>query len=1116
MKKILLLLVLVLALCVMGVQAAEIVWFDGQQPITYCVPKKVEPVVKVALELWKSDMQQVTGLESVINNASKAKIILRQSKKLPEDGFRISVKNGQIIIEGSNGRGMAYGLLELSRMAGVSPWVWWGDVVPEKKARLTMDEDFVTEQSPSVAYRGIFLNDEDWSLRPWSYLNYEPGDKGHIGPKTYKKIFQLLLRLRANAIWPAMHTGTTAFFKIPGAKAMADSCGIVIGTSHCEPLLRNNVDEWDVKQRGAFNYKTNREQVQQYWIERLQEVSQSKDNMFTIGMRGIHDGSMEGYKTTQEKLEGLQQVIDDQQELLHKYIGAPEKQMQVFVPYKEVLELYQKGLKVPDYVTLMWCDDNYGYMTRLSNAEEQQRQGGGGVYYHLSYWGRPHDYLWLTTTQPGLIYNEMREAYDHNVRKLWIVNVHDPKVAGYDLELFLDMAWNIDCVSGETLNNHLKSWLCRQFGNQAGERLFPVMHEFYRLCGERRPEFMGYTQVELDKKKYNRGLSPVSEVPLTAIEVANRLSAFEQLKANVIAIRPHVRQDLADAFFAAIEYPVFATAAMNRKILSNSVESHRAYEEIQALTKRYNEMNGGKWRYLMDAAPRQLPVFEDVRASLMKQGDVSSFINACDYAEASEGVKTIQMLGHSMNAVALPKDGRLVYRFEVEKAGDYTLQTALIPTQPNDNCDLRYSVSIDGGEPTVFSLKEPFRSEEWKQNVLRGQALREQRVHLSAGQHTLTIRALDAHIVFDQFSCVAEELPRMADGIIDTTDANSLGLPQSEHVKTIHIFSSKEKGDHYANGVVMVAFKNQLYCMWQSSLRDEDSDDTKVVYSTSSDDGMTWSKSKIFAVATDEYYCTSGGWLVNGDTLTAFIDIWEKGLEPRGGRTCYITTTDGKHWSSPNSVTMANGEPMKGVLEQDPYKLPDGRIIGAAHFMPGLHVCPVYTDDVTGHSGWKKAVFQSEDKGKQSRELEPSQYVREDGTVVMIFRDQSSSFRKLASVSKDRGKSWSKPEQTNIPDARTKQCAGNLPDGTSYMVCCPVNDKTRWPLVLLTSRDGKTFDKALLLRSGDSTDLPQRRYEGKYKTLGYSYPKAMVHNGKIYVGYSTNKEDVDCTIIPIE
>ena len=766
---------------------ALVVWFDGVHPISYQVPKKAEPVLTIALEMWKDDMQQVTGMMPVATQKAKVQVV--QNKSLPADGFRIYVKGGQIIVEGSNGRGMAYGLLELSRMAGVSPWVWWGDVVPEKKTCLTINEDFVTEQHPSVEYRGIFLNDEDWSLRPWSSKTFDPSPNTHhptsntqhptpntqIGPQTYKKIFQLLLRLRANAIWPAMHPGTTAFFKTPGAKTMADSCGIIIGTSHCEPLLRNNVDEWDAKVRGAFNYKTNREQVQKYWIERLQEVRHSKNNMFTIGMRGIHDGSMEGYKTMDEKLEGLQQVINDQQQLLRKYIGAPEKQMQVFVPYKEVLELYQKGLQVPDHVTLMWCDDNYGYITRLSDSIEQQRQGGGGVYYHLSYWGRPHDYLWLTTTQPGLIYNEMREAYDHHVRKLWIVNVHDPKVAGYDLELFLDMAWNIDCVDGSTLNEHYRAWLCRQFGPEAGQRLFPVMHEFYRLCGERRPEFMGYTQVELDKKKYNRGLSPVAEVPLTAIEAANRLSAFEHLKADIIAIRPYVRPELEDAFFAAVEYPVFAAAAMNTKIL-DSRNSHRAFEEIQSLTRRYNEMNGGKWRYLMDAAPRELPVFGDVHADLLPLTIDHSPLtihqhpspithhptpithhptpithHACDFAEASPGTRIIQMLGHSMNAVALQKDGWLTYRFVVETEGDYVLQTALIPTQPNDNGDLRYGVSIDGGEPVVFNLKEPFRSEGWKQNVLRGQALREQKVHLSAGQHTLTIRALDAHIVVDQW-----------------------------------------------------------------------------------------------------------------------------------------------------------------------------------------------------------------------------------------------------------------------------------------------------------------------------------------------------------------------------
>lgn len=355
-------------------------------------------------------------------------------------------------------------------------------------------------------------------------------------PKNVEPVVEiaLLLRLRANAIWPAMHEGTTAFFKTPGAKAMADSCGIVIGTSHCEPLLRNNVDEWD--------------------------------------------------------------------------------------------------------------------------AKEQLRSGGGGVYYHLSYWGRPHDYLWLTTTQPGLIYNEMRQAYDHHVRQLWIANVHDPKVAGYDLELFLDMAWNIDCVNGETINDHYKAWLCRQFGKEAGRRLFPAMHEFYRLCGIRKPEFMGWTQVELDKKQFPRGLSQVSEVPLSPQEATTRLADFERIKATVMESSAYIRPALKDAFFAAIEYPVSATAAMNRKILCDSAESHRAYSEIQSLTKQYNEMRGGKWHGLMDAAPRRLPVFEDVHARLTGQAaNIIMTLNACNYEKTSAGSHTIQMLGRSMNAVALQK-----------------------------------------------------------------------------------------------------------------------------------------------------------------------------------------------------------------------------------------------------------------------------------------------------------------------------------------------------------------------------------------------------------------------------------------------------------------------------
>jgi len=734
------------------VTASDVVWFDGQHPVSYQVAGKVDPVVKIALQMFTSDMEMVTGMKPVASKSATIRIV---QGKGSDDGFRISVnKQGQILIEGHNGRGAAYGLLELSRMAGVSPWVWWGDVVPKRQSRLSLLDTFSYEHTPSVAYRGIFINDEDWSLRQWS--------KDKMGPQTYRLLFELMLRLRANTLWPAMHEGTPGFFTIPGNKEMADSCGILIGTSHCEPLLRNNVAEWDHVLRGPYNYITNREQVQQYWIERLQQVKGSEE-FFTIGMRGIHDGSMEGVKTKKEKLEGLQQVIDDQRELIKKYYRKDvENVPQVFIPYKEVLEILESGLQVPDDVTLMWCDDNYGYMTRLSDEEQQKRKGGGGVYYHLSYWGRPHDYLWLTTTQPGLIYHEMRTAYDHNCHKLWIANVHDPKVAAYDLELFLDLAWDIKRLSPGpslrgrgviTLEEHLAKWLCTQFGTQVGKAIFPAMKEFYRLNAIRKPEFMGWTQVELDKKKYPGGKSVPDYTEFSLQEGYERMEAFARIEAIVDTWRPLVRESCQDAYFAHVLYPVHAAAAMTRKMLSNESESQQAYDEIQQLTERYNAMNGGKWRGLMSAAPRNLPVFGKVRTKFSQQLSVDSLIafNACNYQSASHGASIVPMLGHSMNAVALPKDASLVYEFDSPSEGEAILYTAMIPTQPSNRGDLRYQVTLDNQEPVVISLKTPYRSERWKQSVLRGQSLNKTPVHLTKGSHRLTIKALDEHIIVDQW-----------------------------------------------------------------------------------------------------------------------------------------------------------------------------------------------------------------------------------------------------------------------------------------------------------------------------------------------------------------------------
>ena len=804
--------------------AKDVTWFDGVHAVSMFIQKKTDPVVQVAAGMFSSDMKAVTGLAAVMVNANEADIRVVELDKATHreaerwasaggpvhtlkrltDGCHISVCNNQIVVVGTNGRGTAYGILELSRMAGVTPWIWWGDVNPKRRNRLAISDSFRTTQGASVEYRGLFLNDEDWSLRPWSCGTLEKSKFGVIGPRTYKRVFQLLLRLRANAVWPAMHPGTQAFFLTPGNKAVADSCGIAVGSSHCEPLLRNNVGEWDVKKWGPFNYITNKERVIGYWSERLREVRNSAGgNLLTIGMRGIHDGSMEGVRTMEEKTKALQQVIDDQQKIIARYIGAPERQTQVFVPYKEVLDIYQRGLRVPDYVTLMWCDDNYGYMTRLSDSTEQKRQGGAGVYYHLSYWGRPHDYLWLTTTQPGLIYNEMREAYDHNVRKLWIVNVHDPKVAGYDLELFLDMAWNINSVSAATVGEHYKTWLCRQFGDKAGKALWPAMRMYYRLCGERRPEFMGWNQTELDKRIYDRGLGQVRNTELTHAfggELERYLAEFKRVAAKVRDVEKMIPARLKDAYFAAVGYPVFAADANarkmlwaqmarqiangsadkgmllnNRRLCHACAESQEAYREIRTLTDYYNEtMSGGKWRMSMNMRPRDLPVFgapvlpillsdDEVRYWLNQDSDSLKYVetklpegviahDASDWQWATDGVHTVDMLGHSMRAVALPKNGEVAYDFTAGDSTGAVLRIALIPTQPDDNGDLRVAVRIDDGTEQVFSLKEKFRSEGWKRNVLRGQTIRTMKVNgLSAGRHKLVFKALDNHIVLDQW-----------------------------------------------------------------------------------------------------------------------------------------------------------------------------------------------------------------------------------------------------------------------------------------------------------------------------------------------------------------------------
>ena len=356
----------------------------------------------------------------------------------------------------------------------------------------------------------------------------------------------------------------------------------------------------------------------------------------------------------------------------------------------------------------------------------------------------------------------------------------------------------------------------------------------------------------------------------------------------------------------------------------------------------------------------------------------------------------------------------------------------------------------------------------------------------------------------------------VVDGLIDTTEENALGLPQAENTETVTIFAPGEQDLKFNHGVVLMPFRGRLYAQWQSSELDEDAPETIVTYAVS-DDGLTWSEPIPLTEPRVDGYTSSGGWWTDGETLVAYLNVWPASLEPRGGSTEYVTSTDGRTWSEPQPVTDTNGDPVLGIIEQDTRALPSGRLLTAFHVQPGLFVKPYYTDDPLGLTGWTEGVFENQPNvpGEMSRELEPSWYLRPDGAVVMVFRDQGgNTMLKLGAVSEDDGETWTDSELTNVPDSRTKQSAGALPDGTTFLVGNPTGTKNRYPLAVLLSADGVTFDVGYNLR--DTDDLQERRHEGQYKSAGYSYPKSVLWDGNLYVAYGTNKEDVEYTRVPVE
>ncbi len=513
-----------------------------------------------------------------------------------------------LIIAGSDRRGTAFGVFALSESMGVSPWYFWGDVpVPQKDALYVAGSH--TQLSPGVKYRGIFLNDEDWGLNPWAANTFEP-EVGNIGPKTYATIYELLLRLHANCIWPAMHEFpviTTPFYMVPGNKEMADEYAIVISTSHHEPMMTNS-HEYNESEMGEYNYWTNRETIYNFWEERVRETA-AYENIYTIGMRGRDDSGMKcpPGTTDAQKAEKIQnEILPDQRQMITDHVHANAEEIpQIFIPYKETLVQYQSGLTLPDDVTIVWPDDNHGYIRQLSNASERERSGGSGVYYHLSYWGVPTSYLWFCTTPPGMTCSEMMKAWDFDASKIWLVNVGDLKPMEIGTDFFLRMARNPEAFRNFDQHAYLTEWITKTFGAANAEAIAELLDTYYQLNIVKRAEHLSRTK---------SGFSFVDN----GDEAKKRLDEFENLVASANAIYEGLPTEQKAAFYEMVLYQMRATYLVNKRTLqaersrlwasqkraaTNSLrdEAKAAHEALMSELEFYNKTNAnGKWDYMMN------------------------------------------------------------------------------------------------------------------------------------------------------------------------------------------------------------------------------------------------------------------------------------------------------------------------------------------------------------------------------------------------------------------------------------------------------------------------------------------------------------------------------------
>lgn len=699
--------------------------------------------VRIAVENLRKDFKAVTGSTNapiIVGTVGKSKLA-KKYKQLSKDlsgkweQYLIFTDKGKLVILGSDKRGTIYGIYELSKQIGVSPWYWMADAPIQKHEQLFARSGIYTDGEPKVKYRGIFINDEWPSFGTWCQNQF-----GGINSKAYAHIFELMLRLKANYFWPAMWDSRFNEDD-PLSPQIADEMGIVMGTSHHEPMMRAHKEYVYRKDSiGAWDYSTNKQNLDRFFEEGL-ERNKHYDNLITIGMRGDGDVAM-GNGNDEDNMKVLKDVVDGQRKIIERVYKKPASQIpQLWAIFTEVQRYYDAGFTVPDDVTLLFCDNNWGYIRRTGPEKEQSRKGGMGMYYHIDMNGGPWNDRWVNTTTAAKIREQLNLAYQTGINRIWIINVGDLKPKEMPIDFILNYAWNPDKYPADKIDQYMVDWARSIFGGEYAKEIADIVTEYSKMNLERKPE--------------------VQRVGIYSVETGEAQRMYErwdELEKRTLSLSKKMPMEMQDAFYQLVEYPAVASAGVAKIYLSatmgDSLTMQSLFERDKQMTYKYNkEIAGGKWDgmmldkhigYKMWSMPNEntLPRVNKSSATTNITTANEIAIMAHDYTKRTdaEDARWVFLPGlgrgkgnmgiEPVTATSRPNgDGAtLEYEINFSQKGKQKLALGILPTNDvNPARGLRIGIRIDNGEMQTIDARQGYVdtfNEYTKDNLARSKVLK--------------------------------------------------------------------------------------------------------------------------------------------------------------------------------------------------------------------------------------------------------------------------------------------------------------------------------------------------------------------------------------------------------